>query len=648
MNDQRQADPRSPREYVFGDCRLDLDRGELSVGGNVARLRPKSLQVFTLLLANAGTLVSKQQLLDTVWPDVAVSDDTLTQSIADIRRALGAGKHGLIKTLPRRGYLLDATVHAGSENGGVPAADGGRRRVSRSPAARGNRFAVPAAILIVAACMVAIGAGTSPPSELPADVVRQARGEWRPIVLVTVRSGDSAEPQMEYLANGIGREVQLELARMAGVRTIAYSSALDATQDRPWREAATTLGAAFALVGHVEDRADAVVIEFSLNAVEAGTPLWSDTIRQSDVDVLALRRTVGESVRAALGRAGEPVRPEPRDTNREAYAAYVRAKAMFDSLGSGTASEARELLQHALALEPDFAPAIRELYVVNWFELNEDPGNISAADVRRLRALLERAQKLAPDDAATLAYLAWHEMDFNGDFTAGARLAARALEMNPFDEDVLRVSQFIVFANGDFDGAVALGRFATRYNPRCLVCRWSLIQSLTELGDYEAAMQAVGVFQDMYAGGWTSKAVLHLALGDPQEALAAVSGEALEAYRRYVRILAFHALDRPADVAAERQLFEQLPPADAALEAALAVQLDDADAAFLALHRYIDAQQVIRDGRVVNYRGMLVGAQLHRRVFADLRKDPRWKQLAERIYSTPPPRDSIVSELPVW
>jgi|SRR2546421_290002 DNA-binding winged helix-turn-helix (wHTH) protein len=63
---------------------------------------------------NAGRLVAKQELYDAVWPTVIVSDDSIAQCIRELRSRLGDDNHSLIKTVSRRGYLLDTIVTAGA------------------------------------------------------------------------------------------------------------------------------------------------------------------------------------------------------------------------------------------------------------------------------------------------------------------------------------------------------------------------------------------------------------------------------------------------------------------------------------------------------------------------------------------------------
>src|SRR5690349_6805537 len=95
------------KRLQFEDFTLDLARGTLRIGEREIDLRPKAFDVLRCLAEHAGRLVSKQQLYEVVWPDVTVTDDALVQCIRELRLALGDEEHRLIKTAPRRGYLLN-------------------------------------------------------------------------------------------------------------------------------------------------------------------------------------------------------------------------------------------------------------------------------------------------------------------------------------------------------------------------------------------------------------------------------------------------------------------------------------------------------------------------------------------------------------
>ena len=83
--------------------------------GDVVPLRPQSFRVLDFLLRNQERIVSRRQLGERLWPDRAVTDDSLTQCIADIRRALGPHCRGLLRTYPKRGYRLSVTDPASGE-----------------------------------------------------------------------------------------------------------------------------------------------------------------------------------------------------------------------------------------------------------------------------------------------------------------------------------------------------------------------------------------------------------------------------------------------------------------------------------------------------------------------------------------------------
>jgi len=102
--------PIAGRVISFDCFELDLGRACLRIGGQEIDLRPKAFDVLRHLAENAGRLVSKQEFYDVVWPDVTVSEDSLVQCIRELRQKLGDNEHRLIKTVSRRGYLLDAKI----------------------------------------------------------------------------------------------------------------------------------------------------------------------------------------------------------------------------------------------------------------------------------------------------------------------------------------------------------------------------------------------------------------------------------------------------------------------------------------------------------------------------------------------------------
>jgi adenylate cyclase len=95
--------------YEFAGHTLDLGQCRLLRGSKDVGLRPKSLTLLAYLIENRGRVIGKDELIAVVWPNVAVSDDSLSQCLKDVRSALGSHAEGLIRTVPRRGYVVDET-----------------------------------------------------------------------------------------------------------------------------------------------------------------------------------------------------------------------------------------------------------------------------------------------------------------------------------------------------------------------------------------------------------------------------------------------------------------------------------------------------------------------------------------------------------
>ncbi|MGG5820211.1 winged helix-turn-helix domain-containing protein [Falsiroseomonas sp. HW251] len=154
-------------------------------------LRPKSFDVLCHLVLHAGRVVTREALLDAIWPQVTVGDEAITQCVRDIRRALGEAGPAILRTIPRRGYMIDAEV---TRVPTMPALDpqpaslppepltppawphregpgtdapSGRPGLSGPPPGVARRVLLPAALLLSAALAVVLAWR---PGQLPAPV----------------------------------------------------------------------------------------------------------------------------------------------------------------------------------------------------------------------------------------------------------------------------------------------------------------------------------------------------------------------------------------------------------------------------------------------------------------------------------------------
>ena len=158
-NSGRNPDESAPNGLAFGRFVLDSGRGALLRDGAEVRLRAKSLDVLAHLVRHAGRLVAKQELIEAVWPGVAVTDDSLVQCLVEIRRALGDDQ-AWIHTARGRGYRFDGDVRPLVHSEALPAAPDRGSRTSDGVAAapRGRTWLLAVAVVGMLAVAVAASA----------------------------------------------------------------------------------------------------------------------------------------------------------------------------------------------------------------------------------------------------------------------------------------------------------------------------------------------------------------------------------------------------------------------------------------------------------------------------------------------------------
>src|SRR6516225_11430608 len=109
--------------FQFEGFTLDVGRRSLRAADRAVQLRPKAFEVLRYLVENADRLVTKEELIRTVWPNVIVTDEVLTHCVSEARQAIGDSGQAIIKTVPRRGYRFGAPVSRVTTNaGGAPSA----------------------------------------------------------------------------------------------------------------------------------------------------------------------------------------------------------------------------------------------------------------------------------------------------------------------------------------------------------------------------------------------------------------------------------------------------------------------------------------------------------------------------------------------
>src|SRR5262244_1783301 len=94
----------------FEGYTLDIARHSLRAANREVELRPKSVEVLCYLVENADRLVTREELLKAIWPNVLVAEEALTRCVSEVRQAIGDSKQTIIATVPRCGYRFAAPV----------------------------------------------------------------------------------------------------------------------------------------------------------------------------------------------------------------------------------------------------------------------------------------------------------------------------------------------------------------------------------------------------------------------------------------------------------------------------------------------------------------------------------------------------------
>src|SRR5215470_15779854 len=104
----------------FEGYTLDIARNSLRTADRRVALRRKSFELLRYLAENPDRVVTKEELLKAVWPDVVVTEESLTHCVSEVRQAIGDSAQTIIETVPRRGYRFAAAVSRIVTDGGAP------------------------------------------------------------------------------------------------------------------------------------------------------------------------------------------------------------------------------------------------------------------------------------------------------------------------------------------------------------------------------------------------------------------------------------------------------------------------------------------------------------------------------------------------
>ena len=437
------ADPGVRGAYRFGPFHLDLRERRLSRGSEVIPLRLKVFDTLRVLVENAGRLVTKQELLDTVWPETTVEENNLNHNVSVLRKALGDRATGqqYIETVPRVGYRFVAAV----ENPIAPVA-----AESRLPDHDVTSIAV-----------------------LPFADMSPSRDQ-------------------DYLCEGVAEEIINALTHVNGLRVAARSASFQFRGSAVNVGAAgQQLGVATLLEGSIRKTDHRLRITVQLVDVANGYQRWSQRFDGTLEDVFAIQDQIAEAVVASLRAEHlsqrERAALQRPQTTSEAYEHYLRGRQYLPRMSHPDLERSGAMFTRAIELDADYGPAWAGLATVHatlyeWFGArNED---LQAAE-RASRQALELAPLLAEAHTARGFALSLLQR-----YDEAEREFEEAIRANPNSFDAYYYFGRSSFAHGDIKRSADLFRAAADLRQEDFQSPTLLAQSLRMLGLIEEAQAA--------------------------------------------------------------------------------------------------------------------------------------------------------------
>jgi TolB-like protein/cytochrome c-type biogenesis protein CcmH/NrfG len=484
-------------QFVFADHVLDTERRELRRGSESIAAEPQVFDLLVYLVQNRDRVVSKDDLIASVWHGRIVSDSTLTSRINAARTAIGdsGGEQKLIRTIARKGIRFVGEVHM-QPDGGEPAhaVDPPLNEVRASP-----HIALP----------------------LPD----------RPAIAVLPFINMSGDPEQEYFSDGISEDIITALSKLRWFFVIARNSSFTYKGKAVhMKQVAEELGVGYVVEGSVRKGGDRVRITAQLNDVATGSHVWAERYDRDLADVFAVQDEITEAIVAAIEPqiyAAEHFRAKHKPPDSmDAWDLVMRALSHYWRVTRQDNVVAQALLEKATAIDPNYGQALGVLAAshtfsahMGWADLasvtpvaeraalaairadSEDPWAHYALGsvylfMRRFEdslAEFEQALRLNPNFSLaqgyyglTLAYCGrWLEAD------EAARRALRLSPRDPFSAIYCGIAAYAQFVGRNYDEAMRLAREAIRQRSDFVGAHRVLTASAGMAGQEEVATAAL-------------------------------------------------------------------------------------------------------------------------------------------------------------
>lgn len=356
---------------------VDLQRGVVAkTSGTTVTLRPQAAAVLQVLAARQGKLVSKDELVAAVWRGVAVTDDSLVQCIAEIRKALGDDRHTVVKTVLKRGYML--AVEPGAQ-----------------------QFWRKRSILAAAGVLASIIAAGSLLLSFPGSARKP------PSLAILPFENLGGETSWSGFANGLTEDIIADLARSAQIPVVEAARALPARlSPQDLRKVAQDLSVRYVLHGTFRVDGYRMRVTARLIAADTGINVWSEQYDRPAERLLDVQDDITQRIAVTLtgwqgeiNKADRAVARHKGESELDPYDYWllgIEAKHRMtpDSMGA-----ARRYFSKGLELAPDFMPLVRDWAITYGVQMDLGAPIDFPAAVEAQRRYAERAFLLDPGDA---------------------------------------------------------------------------------------------------------------------------------------------------------------------------------------------------------------------------------------------------------
>jgi TolB-like protein/Tfp pilus assembly protein PilF len=421
-------------QFHFSDYVLDAGRRELRCGDRSIEVEPQVLDLLIYLLRNNDRVITKDDLIASVWGGRIVSDTTLTSRIYAARRAIGdSGRNQtLIRTIARKGLRFIGEVRVQADDDAAPAIE-------------------------------------PPPDQASPLVQASPPLPDRPAIAVLPFSNMSDDPEQEYFSDGISEDIITALSKLRWFFVIARNSSFVYKGKAVHvKQVGEELGVGYVLEGSVRKSGDRVRITAQLNDVASGSHVWAERYDRDVADVFAVQDEITEAIVAAIEPqlyAAENIRIRRKaPSNLDAWDLVMQALSHYWRVTRQDHAIAQDLLQKAIAIEPNYGQALGVLAAsytfgahMGWVEL-EDIAPI--AERTALAALRANSEDAWAHHALGSFYLITRRFD---DSLAELELALR---LNPNFSQAQNYYAAALGFCGRSEEAVAAAQRAIRLSPR--------------------------------------------------------------------------------------------------------------------------------------------------------------------------------------